>query len=171
MKKLNALILTALLASPLAAMADGFYVGGQVGYGAQKSELSDAIGGDKKDLETVIGSIKAGYDFNDYLGAEVRVSGVDKDSTGIKADYLASAYVKGMVPVSDSISLYGLVGATSVQMDKKVYGKDSIASASYGIGARYAMTDNVGINLEATQVSSHKDYELGGVSLGVDYKF
>lgn len=173
MKKVNAIILATLLTAPLAATANGIYVGGQVGVGEQKNQATDLAGTDKKDLSTAVGSIKVGYDFNDYIGAEVRVSGVNERSSEIESTFQTSAYVKGMVPVSESVSLYGLLGATSASMeyDKNTSDKKQLNSMSYGIGARYAVTEKVGLNLELNQISSHKDYELSALTIGVDYKF
>ena len=168
-------LLAATLLTPMLASATGAYVGAQLGYGAQKSEFTDLAEDNKKNLNTGIGAIKAGYDFNDYFGIEARLSRTDTQTSKIESNYQTSAYLKGMYPVTESISLYGLVGVTSAQIEYDniidEHKKEMVSSASYGVGARYAATENIGVNLELTQVSSHKDYELNGLFLGVDYKF
>lgn len=171
MKKLNTIILATLLVTPLAATANGFYIGTQVGYGEQKNQLTDILNSSDKDLETAVGALKVGYDFNDYIGTEVRLSGTNTHTSETYSKYQTSAYLKGMVPISESFSLYGLVGATSAKMDTNVHDKKHLNSMSYGIGARYAVTEKVGLNLELNQISSHKDYELSALTIGVDYKF
>ncbi|MCL9774545.1 porin family protein [Vibrio methylphosphonaticus] len=172
---LRATLFAAALLTPMLASASGAYVGAQLGYGPQKSEFTDFIKENNKDLNTGIGAIKAGYDFNEYFGIEARLSGTDSHTSSIQSNYQTSAYLKGMYPVTESISLYGLIGVTSTQIEyddiNKKHQKDMLNSASYGLGARYAATQNIGINLELNQISSHKDYELNGLFLGVDYKF
>ncbi|MEH6452573.1 MAG: porin family protein [Psychromonas sp.] len=174
MKKLKMLTIATLLAAPLAASANGFYVGANAGYGLQNidDELKGLSTKDQLDASnTGVGQLKVGYDFNDYLGLEMRAGAANKDSEML---HHYSAYAKAQYPVSDSFSVYGLLGGTDARMSDAIqaFGVDkNLQSVSYAVGGRLAITDSMGMTLEYNQISSHKDYELGAVNLGVDYKF
>jgi opacity protein-like surface antigen len=122
---------------------------------------------------TAVGSIKAGYDLNDYVGAEVRYGGVNSRSSDIELNSFTSIYAIAPLPISESFSVYGLAGATSANLPGIALDltKGSEASASFGVGVRYAITDCLGLSLEATRISSHDAYKLDAVMLGIDYKF
>ncbi|WP_394202713.1 porin family protein [Shewanella waksmanii] len=162
------------LMAPVASHATGFYLGGNVGYGAQSHDLIE------KAESTGVAAIKAGYDFNDYFGVELRYGGVNKQSSEIELKNFASAYAKVQYPISQSFSIYGLVGATATQVPElnltpvpqsATQTTHSVGSASFGIGTRYAFTENFGMSLELTRIASHAEYKLDSVMLGVDYKF
>lgn len=176
MNKLKMLALATLIATPLAASAandSGIYVGAMGGYGMQN--LSDVTKDDtKKDLEddgTGLGQIKIGYDFNEYFGVEVRGGAGNKNSEML---HHYSAYGKVQYPVTSGVSVYGLLGATNARMSDQIQmlgAEKNLSSASYAVGARMAVSDNIGLSLEYNKVSTHKHYELDALMLGVDYKF
>ncbi|PKG58403.1 hypothetical protein CXF82_04730 [Shewanella sp. GutDb-MelDb] len=155
------------LVAPMAANATGFYLGANAGSGQQSNQLMD------KATTTNVGSIKAGYDFNDYFGAEVRYGGVNSSSSDIELNSFTSVYAKAQLPVSESFTVYGLAGATSANLPGMILDdkNSSESSASFGAGVRYSITDSLGVSLEATRISSHDAYKLDAVMLGVDYKF
>ena len=166
--------LTTVLAAPMAANATGFYLGANAGSGQQSHQLME------KAETTGVAAIKAGYDFNDYFGAEVRYGGVNQRSSDIELNSFASVYAKVQYPITESISVYGLAGMTAANLPQdsliavpqsKAKSSGSESSASFGAGVRYAVTDNFGISLEAMRISSHDAYKLDAVMLGVDYKF
>ncbi len=165
--------LATVLAAPMAANATGFYLGADIGSGKQSNQLME-----KADT-TGVGAIKAGYDFNDYFGAEVRYGGVNTSSSDVELNSFTSVYAKAQYPISESFSVYALAGTTSASLPggglevapQSGASKGSVNSASFGGGVRYAVTDSLGVSLEATRISSHDDYKLDAVMLGVDYKF
>lgn len=173
MKKLKMLALATLIAAPLAASAadnSGIYVGATGGYGMQSSisEKGDSTKQQLDDNGTGLGQVKLGYDFNEYFGVEVRGGAANENSEML---HHYSAYGKVQYPVTSSVSVYGLAGATDARMSTLLDLDKNLTSASYAVGARMELTDNLGMSIEYNQVSSHKDYELGAAMVGIDYKF
>ncbi|MGR5193468.1 outer membrane beta-barrel protein [Vibrio rotiferianus] len=174
MKKLKLLTLATLIMAPLAASANGFYAGAQGGYGMQ-TDISDNHKSTRVQADlngTGVGQMKLGYDFNDYFGLETRVGAANKNSEML---HHYSAYVKAQYPITDTISVYGLVGGTDARMtdlaQQELGTKKNLQSASYAVGGAIAINDQLDMTMEYNQVSTHKDYELGAVMVGVNYKF
>ena len=106
-----------------------FYVGGGVAYdnALEEDEFS--------------GTLVGGYDFNEYVGGEVRVS-----SNGDFETY--SGFIKPQYPIGEA-NVYGLVGYEYVD----VLGED-VDSYAVGAGVEYA-----GIRLDTVYSDNTEEYK------------
>jgi opacity protein-like surface antigen len=136
-------------------------------------------------------SIDAGFKFNPYLAAEIRVgtgiknashswTATDKGTSSQKR--VIGLYVKGILPINSLFSAYGLVGYTHgtnhfKETDTGYYNSvdTSDSSPSYGIGANINATKQVSVNLEYAHLYNEKAYgvttKYEALTLGVNYQF
>ncbi len=116
---------------------------------------------------------RLGYDFMDYLGAELRgtsaISGADTTSEKIKQ---YGAYLKPNVDLTDSLNLYGLLGASKVNMSNPGALADKETGFSYGLGLDYGVSDSFSVFLDAVNYlqKSNKN-DVYGATLGAAYHF
>ncbi|MFC7288913.1 outer membrane beta-barrel protein [Herminiimonas glaciei] len=189
-KQLLVVLLGTALAAPMAAYAEGAYVGVNVGRSDQKLSV-DGIGS-ISDSGTGY-KVYGGYGFNKNFGLE---AGYNKLGTG-KASYVDGANsgsisskpsafylaVTGTLPVNEQFSLFAKVGASFNRT--KVYAEENGVSESakenhtstlLGLGASYNFTKNVSV------VAEYEDFgkivKVDGLhlkanllSIGVRYKF
>ncbi|MCJ2376488.1 porin family protein [Vibrio sp. ZSDZ34] len=161
----TALIISAITTVP--AMAQGVYLGSAIGTSTQENEFVRT--------DTHGGYLKVGYRLNDFIAAEYRFGVVDKNTSDLDLSSYNSLYLRGSYPLDENFELYGMVGQTISKIGgDTVSGDDStlnVTSPSFGIGARYSATDNIGISAEYNAISTKRDYDLSGVFLSVDYQF
>lgn len=139
-----------------------------------------------------------GKQFNPYFAAEVRGGvGIADDSTNVKAYYYSGyyrytynvdvsmgvdsyvgLYGKAMLPLDNGVSLYGMLGVTNGKMKAtaKQSGysfsiSDSATSASYGVGADFFITKELGLNVEYAHLWDDTGYDVNALSAGLKYKF
>lgn len=110
--------------------------------------------------------LRAGVAFNDYFALEGHL-GTGGSDGGLDLDYLAGGYAKGMLPITPSFTLYGLLGATEVEFD----GADSETDVSYGGGASYALMPNLSLDADYMRYLDESNYDFDAVSLGASYHF
>jgi len=109
---------------------------------------------------------RLGYDFMDYIGAELRGTyGIAKDK-GSKFKQIG-AYFKPHYNVTDEIDLYGLFGASKTNV-----GVGSQTGLSFGAGLDYAISDKVSVFTDVVDYleKSHTAAQWG-LTLGAAYKF
>ena len=116
---------------------------------------------------------KLGYDFMDYLGAELRgtsaVSKVDTNNVKIKQ---IGAYLKPNFDITDSLNLYGLLGASKVNMSNPGAVNDKETGFSYGLGLDYGVSDSFSVFLDAVDYLRKSDKnKVYGATLGAALKF
>lgn len=130
-----------------------------------------------------------GADINDYLAAEVRlgttgtaslnVAGVPTEST---VDWFVSYLGKLKLPVSEQVSLYGLVGATTLKTSWSIPGFVTLNNTSttftYGGGGEFKVNDQVHVGAEWVQYSMNANpfiafpgLDAWGISGTVRYSF
>ncbi len=142
----------------------------------------------------------AGYNFNQYIGIEGRYTmnigdlsadGGYYDTFNTSADISNIAgYVKLMYPIG-ALNVYGLLGygKTTLVDGKKVmaappstdvtFSDLSESGFQWGIGANYAVTDNLGIFVDYTKLNDGDDFDpivfddvsVDAISVGVTYTF
>jgi hypothetical protein len=105
------------------------------------------------------GFVKLGADFNEYLGAELRVGATDRGKrnfpTGYyqqRARYLFSYLAKLQLPVTQQLRVYGLVGGTTGNLSfltgaGQLAGKVA-TGVSFGGGFDYQVDDFTRVGLE-----------------------
>jgi len=111
---------------------------------------------------------RLGYDFMDYLGAELRGTyGIAKDK-GNKFKQIG-AYLKPNYDISavEGLNLYGLLGASKTNV-----GVGSTTGFSYGAGLDYGITDKVSVFTDVVNYMKKKNTAAEwGLTFGAGYKF
>lgn len=169
--------------------SSAFYVGIGYGYFDQTVENIAVVPSVlNKEFEADSILLQAGYQYNEYLAFEGRywigVSGVDSTPEALgDGDFDAwGLYVKPMYPVTEAFDIYALLGYadSSVSLDN---GQDwDIDGFSWGLGAQYAVTDNILIFADYVSIAADDtldyygadvdaDIDLYTVNVGVSYKF
>ncbi len=164
MKKLLSAAACGLLLSGT-ALADIY---GGLSYGALETEMGS------RDFDTPTLNIAIGNTFNPNIAIEGRIGfGIDDDSdSGVKAeieDYFA-IYAKPMLPLSDVLTLYGLIGIAETTIDTN-FGKGDDDDISYGIGLSAKIQNGVEIFGEYISLYDDKNIEVSGFNLGATMRF
>jgi opacity protein-like surface antigen len=190
MRKLLLTTLTtlAIASSPLIADDEsGLYLG--LGYASTNIDLTiDGLADEKqKLLDSSTDSIVllAGYDFNEYFGIEGRYY--------INNSSLAYEYYLGNTPLSGTyeaesltiyakpqynfgaITLYGLLGMSANNYTAtNLLGSDNDTLFSWGGGAKFNVTQSLGLFADYTDLGSNDDVIETGLAswnVGFSYKF
>lgn len=154
------------LASIGAAQAQGMYAG--VGY----SQLTvDGSGVTIKPTQVLF---KLGYSFDKTWAVEGRIgAGGASDSyqnVDFKIDSLTAIYAKGTLPLSDQFGVYGLLGYNGGTLKANAGSRslsESKDGSSYGVGAEFNVTKNIGLSAEWVRHFS----DTTSLGFGVNYKF
>lgn len=185
MKKNVLFALIAALAAPLAAHAEGAYIGGNVGRAEQKVEID---GFSAKDHDTAY-KVYGGYNYTKNFGVEVGAADLreaEKSASGARiASKARSLYVAatGTLPLNDQFALIGKVGAaynhvkvSASALGYSESGSDNHASPYASVGAAFVLNKNVSFVAEyeyfgkiAKDGDAHIKANL--VSAGVRYSF
>jgi opacity protein-like surface antigen len=102
---------------------------------------------------------------------QVRVLGVDVD---VKVDNFYGLYAKGILPLGNAFSLYGLVGFTQAKVTASALGNSASTSdsdLSYGFGADFELSRTMSVNLEWAKLVEGDAYKLNGISVGMNFRF
>jgi Outer membrane protein beta-barrel domain len=156
------------LATVGAAHAEGLYAG------ALLTRATVSFDGDVDASPTTIGA-KLGMSINKNFAVEARLGvGLVDDSISVidlKVDNFAGIYAKGILPVTDVASVYGLLGYTQGKITLEGLGSDSDSDISYGLGADFAVSANTSVGVEWARLFKGDGYKVDGLSLGVSFKF
>lgn len=121
------------------------------------------------------GIIRAGYDYNQYVGIEVRALQSSLESDWVDKTTHYGIFVKPMMPIDEQMNIYGLLGYghTEVETDcpflKDEFTHDGF---SYGIGLEYDLSDRDSDKEEGEYdrpFDGHGDQEKGW-GLFIDYQ-
>ena len=127
--------------------------------------FSDSVGQDR------LGNIAflAGYNFNSYIGVEGRYSTGVSNSDIVSMDGW-SLFLKPQYPVSDAFNIYALLGYGGVTMDPENNSLVNVDDTGFqwGIGADYAVTEQVSIFVDYTSLASDMDGVYANGALKVD---
>jgi opacity protein-like surface antigen len=169
----------------VAPVADdsGFYIGGALSHANASTDVAYGSGDDyidgysydytwSFDNDVNAYMIQAGYQFNKYIAVEGRYWGSAKDDTSWTSAYNGSQYdsgsysdgdfsawgiyVKPMYPVTESFSVYGLLGYGNTSIDDDFwYDKPLLDTDGFqwGIGASYSLTENLSVFFDYVQLS------------------
>lgn len=134
-----------------------------IGMGLGVYDLRFSAAGLNQSNNVFGGMVRLGADFNDYLGAELRVGGSDQKAQvyysignvnyGFKqrANYLFSYLLKLQYPVTQEFRVYGLVGGTTGEVSfqgAQQYAGKVATGTSYGAGFDYSVDDFMSVGLE-----------------------
>lgn len=146
MRFIFAIVTAAVLAASPAMAADdgGFYVGAGVGsFSLEIDGFDDSDTGFK---------VLGGYGFNDYLGVELEyLDGGTVEEFGLEIDVSGfNASVMGSYPVTEQFDVFAKLGMLFWDVDVSGLGRgsDSGEDFSWGVGAGYDFTDNLGARIE-----------------------
>lgn len=136
------------------------------------------------DLGALVG--KAGVNVNPYLAAELRVGFGVKDysisgngvTAELEVDYLVGGYIVAGIPNSSPIYPYAVLGATKAELTATVraFGEsasvsDSDSDVSYGVGANFAVNEQVSLNAEYMSYLDKDSVKISGISIGGAVRF
>lgn len=105
---------------------------------------------------------------------EFGVSGLDAT---LELDYILGVYGKGHLNLTDSFSIYGVLGASEVKGTASlpsipgIKGNESNSGVSYGIGADLGIGHNIALNLEYMQYLDKPEFDIGVIGLGMVFSF
>jgi opacity protein-like surface antigen len=136
-----------------------FYVGAGYSYINLDAEVVE------HDSDAVL--LLAGYNFNEYIGVEARYAGLTDCIDN------AAIYVKPMYPIGDA-KVYALLGYGETTYDNGVV-DNSEDSFQWGLGANYAVTENIGLFADYTNLYDDTfagvDSTVDAINVGVTYTF
>ena len=111
----------------------------------------------------------AGYNFNSYIGVEGRYTTGVSNSDIVSMDGW-SLFLKPQYPVSNAMNIYALLGYGGVTMDPENNSLVNVDDTGFqwGIGADYAVTEQVSIFVDYTSLASDMDGVYANGALNVD---
>ncbi|MDD1796045.1 porin family protein [Enterovibrio sp. ZSDZ42] len=170
MNKTPSILTLALLAalSAPSALAD-VYAGALLGYSNTEYVTSTQAG--VSEASPLLLQAQVGYFFNDYVALEARYGTSLQRTDGVSINSLASAYVKGNIPVSDQIAMYALVGVSATDIDYNASHSTSHSGISFGLGTHYALSRDTALTFEFVNAQSGENTNLNAVNLGFQYRF
>jgi OOP family OmpA-OmpF porin len=185
MKKNILFALIATLAAPLAAQAEGAYIGGNVGRAEQKVELDGFSFKEHKTAYKVYG----GFNYTQNFGVEAGFADlreIEKTGGGARiASKPRTAYIAatGTLPLDEQFALIGKVGAAYSHVKVSgsapgysVSGSENQTSPYVSVGAAFALNKNVSFVAEYEyfgKIAKDGDANIKAnlVSVGVRYAF
>ena len=168
----KALVSAAALAA-LSAHAEGPYVGGSIGSSHYKGP---DIAGAATDRSGSGGKLYGGYGFTPNLAVEAGYADVGKASSSAGDVKGKGVFVDlvGSVPVAESFSVLGRVGAFNGKSSVSGGSSETSTNAKYGLGVQWDMNKQTGIRGEWERykfkaLGTKVDADL--YTIGVNYKF
>lgn len=165
-KKMMALGIAALLSAP--AFAGDFYAGADLG--------RTRINVDGTNFTATGGSIYGGYQLNSNIAFEAGYRGFGNSTetfSGVRVKVEGSALQASAlysVPLSNEFSLFGRLGLNRVEAKASSGGvsiKDHDTKGLFGLGARYAVSKEVGLRAEFQK----PDSDVKIFTIGADFRF
>jgi len=119
--------------------ANGFYAG--LGISAAQYKTNCKTGCSRAGTDKTVGVVvRAGYDFNKYIGLEARGIRTTIKSDGGKIKH-AGIFIKPMLPVGESVNIYGLVGLAKTTTQGKLQRTDA-ETLAMGAGVEFDLSED-----------------------------
>ena len=163
-----------VVVAPVVAEALGLYIaGGITGIAARGDDRANLFSEEENQDRQLGFTGRLGYDFMDFLGAEVRgTAALSKDNDGIDKFKQIGAYLKPNYDVTDALNLYGLVGASQANLANPSDMDDKETGLSYGLGLDYSVSDTVSVFTDVVNYMKKDDTNsLWGLTVGAGYQF
>lgn len=141
----------ALMAAPMSAHAQSY-----VGLGYTQFDFD----GGEADAVTA----RLGYKFNPNIAVEGEGSFGVSDDDDIELNHNVGAYVRGILPITDSFDVHGRVGYQITEIDTPLGDADA-DGIGYGAGAEWRLTPSFGIRGDWTRIEGD-DEEADAISIG-----
>lgn len=168
------------------AQDTGFYAGLSLGQSTADDACTGVSGpGISCDDKDTAWKILGGYQFNRHFAVELGYTDLGEVSAsgpGGSVSVESSAFevvAVGMMPIADKFSIYGKLGVYRGETDASAPGvsiSESTTDLTFGIGARYDFTRNLGVRAEWQKYSDVGGGEIGEadvdvISVGVIFRF
>jgi len=188
---------------PVVIEADnsGFYIGGTIAYQRTYATDSTWFGKAVSQDETGGLGLLGGYDFNEYVAIEARIT-----TSVFEEDYAEvttyGIYVKPQYPVTEDFKIYALLGYGNVTVDATDAGSNEFGAVpsivgntlmdesgfQWGLGVAYAVTEEIDLFLDYVAFASdaeidptplyaynpaarYTELSNDALTLGITYKF
>ena len=173
MKTITRALVSAAALAAFGAHAEGLYIGGSLG--STKYHGAD-VGAVSTDKSSTGGKIYGGYSINPNIGVELGYADLGKFSSAagdVKGHGLFLDAV-GTVPITQSLSAIGRLGAFNGKLRDTVNGNSSGTNLKGGLGLQYDFNKQTGVRAEWER------YKFKGVnekpsadmySIGLNHKF
>jgi opacity protein-like surface antigen len=178
------------LASTLMLLT-GTSIGGTEGetyVGAQYAVSEYNEDGISEEFEPTLWLLRVGRFFTPNLAIEGRLgSGLDDDTRSVpelggndgtlEIEDILGIYAIGHLNLTESASIYGVLGASKVEGTASVpsfpglESTEDNSSISFGVGADFGIGSNVTLNIEYLRYLDDSDYDLDAVAGGAVYSF
>jgi len=123
----------------------------------------------------------AGYNFNQYIAVEGRYLTTFTNEDLVEMSGW-SLFVKPQYPVTESISVYGLLGYGAVKMDQVSNLTVNVDDTTFqwGLGASYDVADSFEVFIDYTSLANNMngtywtgalEVDADAITMGVNYKF
>lgn len=95
----------------------------------------------------------------------------------LELDSIYGIYGTARLKLNDSFSMYGVLGASQVKGTASLSDyptekqTETNSGVSYGVGADFAVGNDVAVNIEYMQYLDKPDYEIGAIALGVVFSY
>ena len=159
--------------------------------GAQFASFDLSFDGTSEDFSPTGLIFRLGNNINENFSVEGRLGlglsddtitasdGITTASVSIELDTLIGVYGVGHVMLSESSSIYGLIGFTKVDgtIDASASGVGSVSVSddesglSFGVGTDIGLSNNLALNIEYIQYLNETDMDLNAISVGVKFSF
>jgi opacity protein-like surface antigen len=185
-------MMVTLLATAVAFVASGTmaategssYIGVQYGYGDYDEEgisetfnptaLIGRFGHFFHPNFSIEGRLGFGLQDDTQFVSSIGLSGID---ARLDIDHVVGLYGTGHINLTDAISFYGVLGASSVEATASIPSfpglevSDDESSVSYGVGADFGIGKNIALNIEYMRYLDKSSYDFDMIGLGASYSF
>lgn len=122
-----------------------------------------------------------GRQFNPNFAGEIRLgtnlasANVGDTDITVEVSSYFGLYARGLIPVSDTVTFYGLLGYTNgssrVRLPNGYSESSSDSNVSYGFGADFKLSRSMSAGVEWGNFVRGDGYELSALGLNVKYQF
>ena len=148
------------------ASVSPFYVG--LGLVAARYETSCNCGPASGTDKTGGVVAKVGYDFNEYMGIEARGLVTSYKADGGKIKHVG-VFVKPMVPVTDALNAYGLVGLAKTTTTGSLQ-RTNVSGLAFGAGLEYDLSTDTKKEAKYDREFDGKADQEKGFGVFADYE-
>lgn len=168
---------------PVAVPPLGLYIGGGLTYAHTSCQcdtsvkFSDGTTSKVRNGKSYGVNLKAGYNYNEYIGIEARYIYTPWGDTDKTIKHYG-IYLKPSYPITDHIDIYALLGYGKTECETL---KESFTGFAWGAGAEYTINkrvqgqkDGLGVYVEylrPLKKSGNKNIKIDMVNVGASYNF
>lgn len=160
-----------LTAATLLGLMSGTAYGnlyGGLSYGFLETEFGST------DFDTPTLNFALGIETTPNLAVEGRLGlGVDDDSNSgfnVEIDDYFALYIKPILPLSNTVSLYGLLGFAETTIETN-FGDEDDNDFSYGFGISAKTSQQLDLFAEYVNLYDDRNVEISGFNLGANLRF